>query len=56
MMIKVIAVIIGVLLIIAGTYYIVKEKNDPESRKIYSIVIVVGAVLAIGGLLKLFVF
>ena len=31
-------------------------KNDPESKKIYSIVVVVGIVIVIAGLLKIFVF
>lgn len=31
-------------------------KNDPESKKIYSIVVVVGIVIVIARLLKIFVF
>ena len=37
MIIGIIGVIIGILLIVAGVYYFVKEKNDVESRKIYQI-------------------
>ena len=46
MAIKIIGLIIGVLVLIAGIYYQAKEKHDPESRKIYTIFSVVGAVIA----------
>lgn len=51
----VIALVIGVLILGAGVYYLVKEKNDPESRKIYTITIVVGAVIVIGTVVKILV-
>ena len=47
MVIKIIALIIGVLVLGAGLYYLSKEKHDPESRKIYGVVSAVGAVIAI---------
>ena len=46
MAIKIVGLIIGVLVLIAGIYYHTKEKHDPESRKIYTIFSVVGAVIA----------
>ena len=46
MAIKIIGLIIGVLVLVAGVYYHAKEKHDPESRKIYTIFSVVGAVIA----------
>ncbi len=46
MAIKIIGLIIGPLLLGAGIYYLVKEKHDPESKKIYSVVSVIGAVIA----------
>ena len=42
---KVIVCIIGILI---GLYYLHQEKHDSESRKIYTIVSVVGALLAVG--------
>ncbi len=33
MVYKIIGLIIGLLVLIAGIYYLVKEKNDPESKK-----------------------
>ena len=38
--------IIGMLVLGAGVYYLVKEKHDPESKKIYSVVSVIGGVTA----------
>ena len=46
MAIKIIGIIIGVLVLGAGIYYGAKEKNDPESRKIYTIISVAGGVIA----------
>ena len=38
--------IIGTLVLAAGLYYLKAEKNDPESKKIYTAVSAVGAVIA----------
>ena len=46
MAVKIIGLIIGILVLCAGNYYLVKEKHDPESKKIYTIVSVVGGVIA----------
>lgn len=46
MAIKIIGLIIGILVLGAGLYYLVKEKHDPESRKIYTVVSLVGGVIA----------
>ena len=45
MVIKIIATIIGALILGAGLYYLIKEKKDPESKKIYSIVSIIGGVI-----------
>lgn len=37
--------IIGILVLTAGLYYLKAEKNDPESKKIYTAVSAVGAVV-----------
>ncbi len=47
MIIGIIGVIIGILLIVAGVYYFVKEKNDVESRKIYLTTTIIGVVVTI---------
>ena len=54
MVIGIIGIIIGLLVLGAGIYYLVKEKNDPESKKIYSIVSAVGAVVTIVSSIILF--
>ena len=46
MAIKIIGLLIGVLVLGAGVYYLAKEKHDPESKKIYTIVSLVGAAVA----------
>lgn len=45
MAVKIIGLIIGILVLCAGLYYLIKEKHDPESKKIYSIVSVIGGVI-----------
>ncbi len=47
MFLKLIGLIIGALILCAGIYYLVKEKADPESRKIYTIVSVIGGVITV---------
>ena len=54
MLIKIIGLVIGVLVLGAGIYYLSKEKEDPESRKIYTVVSIAGAVIAIVCTLLLF--
>ena len=38
MTVKIIGLIVGLLVLGAGLYYLVKEKKDLESRKIYGVV------------------
>lgn len=45
MLIKIIGILVGALVMGAGVYYGVKEKHDPESRKIYTAVSGIGGVL-----------
>ena len=54
MVISIIGIIIGLLVLGAGIFYLIKEKNDPESKKIYTIISVVGAVIAIVAAITLF--
>ena len=53
MAVKIIGLIIGVLVLGAGIYYLKSEGKDPESRKIYGVVSAVGGVLVIGCILSL---
>ncbi len=46
MTIKIIGLVIGLLVLGAGVYYRVKEKSDPESRKIYTVIAVIGVIVA----------
>ncbi len=45
--------LVGLGMLCTGLVYMYKEKNDPESIKIYGIISIVGAIIAI---LKKFVF
>ena len=48
MIVCIIGILIGLLVLGTGIYYLNQEKHDSESRKIYTIVSVVGALLAVG--------
>lgn len=54
-MMKVIGLLIGLLIFCLGLYYLIKEKEDKESRTIYLVTTVVGAVVAIAALILLLV-
>lgn len=45
MAVKIIGLIIGLLVFAAGVYYLVKEKQDPESKKIYTTISVIGGAI-----------
>ena len=45
MAVKIIRLMIGILVLCVGLYYLIKEKHDPESKKIYSIVSIIGGVI-----------
>ena len=47
MIFNVIGLLIGIAVLLAGLFYMVKEKNDPESRKIYMITAGIGAVITV---------
>lgn len=55
MIISIIGMIICCLVIAVGIYYLVKEKEDKESRKIYGVITSIGAVVFIA-LLIYFIF
>ncbi len=46
MAVKIIGLIIGILVLGAGIYYLAKEKHDLESKKIYTVISVIGGVVA----------
>ena len=52
MIFNVIGIIIGLAVLVAGIFYLVKEKNDKESVKIYSTVSIIGGLIFIFVLLK----
>lgn len=44
--------LIGIILITAGAYYLLKERGDKDSVKIYGTFIAIGAVITIGMVIK----
>ena len=52
MILTIIALVIGVMILAGGMYYLRKEKNDPESKKIYLITMLIGGVILIGVIVK----
>lgn len=56
MIINIIGLIIGIMILGAGIYYLLKEKDDPESKKIYSITTGIGAVIVLAVIVKICIF
>ena len=53
-MAKISGLIIGVLLLGGGIYYLTTAKDDPEAKKIYTVASGIGAVIAVVCALLLF--
>lgn len=56
MTLTVIILLVGLLILGGGLYYLVKSSTDPESRRIYGLTAAVGAVIIAGAVLKLLLF
>ena len=48
-----VGIVIGIMVLAAGIYYLIKEKTDKESRKIYGIISAIGAVVEIASIVVL---
>ena len=53
MIVTMLGLLVGLVVLAAGLVYFKKEKNDPESRKIYGVISLIGAALLIGMLIRL---
>ena len=53
MIITIIMLLIGIMILGGGLYYLLKEKGDEEARRIYLITVLAGAVLTIGVIVKI---
>ncbi len=53
MVVKIMGLIIGLLILCAGINYLAKDKNDPESKKIYSVISAIGAIIFVVCILML---
>ncbi len=45
MLIRILGTLIGAAILAAGLIYLHKEKADPDSRKIYTVISIVGGVI-----------
>ena len=54
-MVTIIGLVIGILVLVGGLYYLIKEKDDKESRNIYLVATLIGVVITVVCVLKLFV-
>lgn len=54
--IAVLVLLVGLVILGSGLFYCFKEKEDKSARKVYLVFSVVGAVLAVGAVLKLVLF
>ena len=52
MILNIIGLAIGLLVMIAGIYYLKKEKNDADSKKIYTVTTVVGVIIVIAFVIR----
>lgn len=46
MLFHVVGLVVGLMLLVAGIFYWMREKEDPVSRKIYITTAVIGAVIS----------
>ena len=53
MLFNIIGLAVGILLLIAGIMYLVKEKEDQDARKIYIITALIGAVVTVFMVIRL---
>ena len=55
MTVSIVGTIIGLMVLVFGIYYLVKEKEDKESVKIYGVTTAIGAVIFVGMLISLII-
>ena len=51
----IVALVVALAVVCGGLYYLLKEKKDKESRKIYGIVSAIGAVALVAVVIKIIV-
>lgn len=53
MIFNILGLIISILILCGGIYYLIKEKQDKESAKIYGIITAIGVVLTVFMIVKI---
>ncbi|WP_164493554.1 hypothetical protein [Tyzzerella sp. An114] len=46
MIVNILAFIVGIIIFLGGIYYLINEKDDKESKKIYTITSVIGVIVS----------
>lgn len=49
----IIGLIIGIAIVCGALYYLIKERHDAQSKKIYGVMLAIGGVITIAMILKL---
>lgn len=55
MVMTIVLLIIGIMVAVGGAVFLVKEGSDKESRNIYLIATIIGAVVAIASIINLII-
>lgn len=53
MIFNIIGLIVGLMILIAGVYYLAKEKTDKDSRKIYGTISGAGGIIVLAIMIKM---
>jgi len=53
MVFNVLGLLLGILILAGGIYYLMKEKQDKDSQKIYKGVCLIGGIIALGMAVKI---
>ena len=56
MILGIIGLIIGIAIVCGALYYLIKERHDPQSKKIYGVMLAIGCVITIAMILKLILY
>lgn len=55
MIVSILVMMIGAMILAASLYYFIKEKGDPDSKKIYGTMSAVGGAICLVGIIALIV-
>lgn len=56
MLFNVVGLMIGIMILLGGIYYLVKDGKDEESKKIYGMTVIIGAMITVVMIIKWLLF